>query len=68
MLITTGVSRGGGLAFRATLNPGEEAVVPEPCYVAYTPDIILAGGVPKTVPTRLENEFRVQAEDVTQEE
>lgn len=52
------------LAFRATLNPGEEAVVPEPCYVAYTPDIILAGGVPKTVPTRLENEFRVQAEDV----
>lgn len=64
ILITTGVSEAVDLAFRATLNPGEEAVVPEPCYVAYTPDIILAGGVPKTVPTRLENEFRVQAEDV----
>ncbi len=64
ILITTGVSEGVDLAFRATLNPGEEAVVPEPCYVAYTPDIILAGGVPRTVPTHLENEFRVQREDI----
>jgi aminotransferase len=64
ILITTGVSEAVDLAFRATLNPGEEAIVPEPCYVAYTPDIILAGGVPKTVTTRLDNEFRLQPEDV----
>ncbi len=64
ILITTGVSEAVDLAFRATLNPGDEAVVPEPCYVAYTPDIILAGGVPKTVATRLENEFRVQPEEI----
>ena len=64
ILITTGVSEAADLAFRATLNPGEEAVVPEPCYVAYTPDIILAGGVARTVPTRLEDEFRLQPEDV----
>ncbi len=55
------------LAFRATLNPGDEAIVPEPCYVAYTPDIVLAGGVPRTVPTRLENEFRVQPEEIALE-
>jgi len=64
ILITTGVSEAVDLAFRATLNPGDEAVVPEPCYVAYTPDIILAGGVPKTVPTRLANEFRLQPEEI----
>ena len=64
ILITTGVSEAVDLAFRATLNPGDEAIVPEPCYVAYTPDIVLAGGVPKTVPTRLKDEFRVQPEDI----
>ena len=64
ILITTGVSEAVDLAFRATLNREEEAVVPEPCYVAYTPDIILAGGVPKTVPTRLADEFRVQPEEI----
>jgi aminotransferase len=44
ILITTGVSEAVDLAFRATLNPGDEVIVPEPCYVAYTPDILLAGG------------------------
>jgi aminotransferase len=58
------VSEAVDLAFRATLNAGDEAIVPEPCYVAYTPDIILAGGVPKTVPTGLSDEFRVQPEDI----
>jgi aminotransferase len=64
ILITTGVSEAVDLAFRATLNPGDEAIVPEPCYVAYTPDIILAGGVPKTIPTGLSDEFRVQPENI----
>ncbi len=62
ILITTGVSEAVDLAFRATLNPGDEVIVPEPCYVAYAPDIILAGGVPKMVPTRPVDEFRVQPE------
>ncbi|HPS91895.1 MAG TPA: aminotransferase class I/II-fold pyridoxal phosphate-dependent enzyme, partial [Methanothrix sp.] len=64
MLITTGVSEAVDLAVRATINPGDEVIVHEPCYVAYVPDILLAGGVAKTVPTRLEDEFRLQAEDV----
>jgi aminotransferase len=64
MLITTGVSEAVDLAIRATINPGDEVIVHEPCYVAYVPDIILAGGVAKTVPTRLVDEFRLQAEDV----
>jgi len=64
ILITTGVSEAVDLAFRATLNPSDEAIVPEPCYVAYTPDIVLAGGVPKTIPTGLSDEFRVQPESI----
>ncbi|MDM7935141.1 MAG: aminotransferase class I/II-fold pyridoxal phosphate-dependent enzyme [Methanothrix sp.] len=65
ILVTTGVSEAVDLAFRATLNPGEEAVVPEPCYVAYAPDILLVGGQPRMVPTRLEDEFRLQPEVVS---
>lgn len=64
VLITTGVSEAVDLAFRATLNPGDEVIVPEPCYVAYTPDIILAGGVPRIVPTKLDDEFRLRPEDI----
>ncbi|NTV27244.1 MAG: aminotransferase class I/II-fold pyridoxal phosphate-dependent enzyme, partial [Methanothrix sp.] len=64
ILITTGVSEAVDLAFRATLNQGDEVLVPEPCYVAYTPDIVLAGGVSKSVPTRPEDEFRVQPETI----
>jgi len=65
ILITTGVSEAVDLAFRATLNPGDEAIVPEPCYVAYAPDIVLSGGVARSVPTRLEEEFRLRPEDVS---
>jgi aminotransferase len=64
ILITTGVSEAVDLAFRATLNSGDEVIVPEPCYVAYVPDIMLAGGVPRMVPTRLSEEFKLRAEDI----
>ena len=45
-LITTGVSEGLDLALRVLLNPGDEVIVPEPCYVAYEPCVRFAGGVP----------------------
>ncbi|ABK14668.1 MAG: aminotransferase class I/II-fold pyridoxal phosphate-dependent enzyme [Methanothrix sp.] len=64
ILVTTGVSEAVDLAFRATLNPGDEVIVPEPCYVAYVPDIILAGGVPRQIPTRIDDEFRVTPESI----
>jgi len=62
-LITTGVSEAVDLAFRATLNPGDEVIVPQPCYVAYVPDVLLAGGVPRPVATRLSEEFKLRPED-----
>lgn len=66
ILITTGVSEAVDLAFRATLNPGDEVIVPEPCYVAYVPDITLAGGVPVTVPTWPTDQFKVRPEAISQ--
>ena len=60
-LITTGVSEGLDLALRVLLNPGDEVIVPEPCYVAYEPCIAFAGGVPVRVPTRWEDGFAVDA-------
>ncbi len=58
-LITTGVSEGLDLALRVLLNPGEEVIVPEPCYVAYQPCVSFAGGVPVGVPTRAADGFQV---------
>ena len=64
ILITVGVSEALYLALTATLNPGDEVLVPTPCYVAYTAEVTLAGGVPVTVPTRVENDFQVTVEDL----
>jgi aminotransferase len=58
-LITTGVSEGLDLALRVLLNPGDEVIVPEPCYVAYEPNVAFAGGVSVRVPTRWEDDFAV---------
>ncbi|GAB4468322.1 MAG: aminotransferase class I/II-fold pyridoxal phosphate-dependent enzyme [Armatimonadaceae bacterium] len=60
VLITVGVSEGLDVAFRALLNPGDEVLVPEPCYVSYIPCVAFAGGVPVAVPTRAEEGFRLQ--------
>ena len=64
VLVTTGVSEAADLAFRAVINPGDEVIVPEPCYVSYKPSVSLAGGKPVPVPTFRENEFRVSAEQI----
>jgi len=61
LLITVGVSEALYLALTAVLNPGDEVIVPEPCFVAYTPEIVFAGGVPVTIGTRVEDEFQVTA-------
>lgn len=64
ILITVGVSEGFDLAVRATVNPGDEVIVPEPCYVAYRPCTIFAGGIPKVIATSVEDEFKVTPEQI----
>ena len=64
VLVTVGVSEALDLALRALLSPGDEVLIPEPCYVSYKACTTLAGGVAIPVPARIENEFRITAEDL----
>lgn len=64
ILVTVGVSEALDIAFRAILNPGDEVIYHEPCYVSYSPSIKMAYGVPVVVETREENEFALLAADV----
>ena len=62
VIITVGVSEALDLALRALLNPGDEVLYHEPCYVSYSPTVVMAHGVPVTIATRAEDEFRLTAE------
>ena len=64
IFITVGGSEGIDLAFRAMLNPGDEVLIPEPCYVSYVPCVELADGVVKTIPLKAENQFRLTKEEL----
>ncbi|MBU1045185.1 MAG: aminotransferase class I/II-fold pyridoxal phosphate-dependent enzyme [Candidatus Omnitrophica bacterium] len=61
ILITVGVSEALDLAVRAILNPGEQIIIPEPCYVSYGPVVELAGGVPVYLPTTAKEGFKITA-------
>jgi aminotransferase len=64
IIVTIGVSEALLLATHALLDPGDEILCPDPYYVAYPPCTTLAGGKFVTVPTHMENEFRVAAADI----
>jgi len=64
ILIAVGVSEAMDLAFRAVLNPGDEVIYHEPCYVSYAPGIAMAYGVPVAVACRAEDGFAVRAENI----
>ena len=64
IIVTVGVSEAIDLALRALLNPGDEVIYHEPCYVSYSPSIQLAGGVPVAVATRAEDEFSLRFSDL----
>ncbi|MFC1941232.1 aminotransferase class I/II-fold pyridoxal phosphate-dependent enzyme [Chloroflexota bacterium] len=64
LLITVGVSEALDLVMRAILNPGDEVIMPDPCYVSYAPCVILAGGIPIMVPTNEESNFKISAIDI----
>ena len=64
ILVTVGVSEALQLAMLALLNPGDEILIPEPCFVSYGPTAIFAGGHVVYVPTSVENDFQVTAQDL----
>ena len=64
ILVTVGVSEALYLALAATLDPGDEVIVPEPCFVSYAPEVTFAGGRPVTVPATVENDFQITSEAI----
>lgn len=63
-LVTVGGSEGIDIALRAMLDPGDEVLIPQPCYVSYLPCVVLADGVPVTIELKEENEFRLTKEEL----
>ncbi len=64
ILMTVGGSEGIDVALRAMLDPGDEVIIPQPCYVSYLPCVELAGGVPVTIELKNENEFRLTPDEL----
>src|SRR5450432_1047914 len=64
VIITVGVSEGLDLALRALINPGDKVLYHQPCYVSYNPSVTLAHGIAIPVPTRADDGFAINAEDI----
>lgn len=64
IIVTVGVSEALQLAMLALLNPGDEILIPEPCFVSYGPAAGFAGGRVRYVPTTVEHDFQVTAADI----
>jgi aminotransferase len=64
LLITVGASEALDASLRALLDPGDEVIHHEPCFVAYGPCVTLAGGVPVALPTSGATDFRVTAAQI----
>jgi aminotransferase len=64
ILATVGVSEALYLALNALLEPGQEVIIPTPCFVSYQAEVILAGGVPVEVPSRVQDGFQVNLDDL----
>ena len=64
VMVTVGGSEGIDVAMRAMLNPGDEVLIPQPCYVSYLPCTVLADGVPVTIPLQEKNNFKLTAEEL----
>ncbi len=64
ILVTVGVSEALYLTMTALLDPGDEVIIPTPCFVAYQAEVQLAGGVAVELPSRLENNFQLDPREV----
>ena len=64
IIITVGGSEAVDISIRSLLNPGDEILIPEPCYVSYKPCAQMAGAKVITVPTYIENDFKLSVDDL----
>lgn len=64
IMVTVGASEAIDLALRAIIEPGDEVLVPEPCYVSYMPAVLFAGGVPVPIQMSADEEFKLTVDNV----
>ena len=64
VLVTVGGSEAIDLTIRALVKPGDEVIIPEPCFVCYEPITSLTGGVPVHIATKVEDDFRLRADQL----
>lgn len=64
VIVTVGASEGLDAAFRAVCAPGDEVLVPEPCFVCYAPLVSLTGATPVAVKCHIEDEFKLNPAEV----
>lgn len=62
ILVTVGGSEAIDIAFRAMLDPGDEVIIPEPCFVSYLPCVKMAGGVPVEIDLEEKDQFKLTGE------
>ena len=67
ILVTVGGSEGIDAAMRSILNPGDEVIVAQPCFVSYLPCIIMAGGIPVVVNLKEEDKFKLKKEQLEEQ-
>ena len=63
-VVTVGGSEAIDMCIRALVNPGDEVIIPEPCFVCYYPITTLTGGVPVPLPLKAENGFKLTAQEL----
>jgi aminotransferase len=64
VIATVGVSEALYLTMVAILDPGDEVIIPTPCFVSYQAEVELAGGVPVEIPSKIENNFQLDPDEV----
>jgi aminotransferase len=64
IIVTVGVSEALYLAMVALLDPGDEVIIPTPCFVSYQAEVLLAGGVPVEIPSKLEDNFQLDPDAI----
>ena len=64
IIVTVGGSEAIDIALRSVIEPGDEVIIPTPCFVCYDPLVRIAGGVPVIIETKLKDKFKLTADDL----
>ena len=64
IMVTVGGSEAIDVALRCMVDPGDEVLIPTPCYVSYLPCAIMADAVPKVIELKAENQFKLTRQEL----